>query len=331
MVTMKRIAQLAGVSRAAVSAVVNDNYSGSIRVGKKTQEHIKSILLQTNYRPNAIGIALISGKSSLIGLVVENVSSSFIPEFIEAIEDEAEVRHYGIILVSTRGNPGREHDSLEFMLEKQVDGLILTSPNEMVENNIREQLSRRNIPVIHLSYLADNPLEKAGSVVVDPASIGQIGLEHLLDLGHKHIVCAQFTGRLIRSAEEVSGKTDAIVEFWSDNTTISDPMREIFNRWTNTKTQPTAFFINGDQQAIIFMNEAIRAGVRIPQDLSVIGIDDIPEASQAIVPLTTVFQPKYEQGQAAARLLFSMLDGEKPKNVVLQPKLIVRDSTSKIS
>lgn len=329
-VTMKMIAKLAGVSRAAVSAVVNGKSSGSIRVSPHTRKRIEAIITQTGYRPNPIGKALISGQSYLIGLVVESASYSFIPEFIEAIEDETESRHYGIILVSTRGQLGRQQEALEFMLEKQVDGLILTSPNEMSEPNIRQKVSSRNLPIVHLSYQPENPLERTASVTVDGASIARIGIEHLMKLGHKHIVCVQFSKWLIDGTLEVVKKSDAAVEFWSEAHAIDGPMTEIINRWKNTKKQPTAFFINADSDAIVFMNKAMRYGVKVPDELSIVGIDDIPQATDAIIPLTTVYQPKYEQGQAAIRLLFDMLDGKKPQNIMLQPKLIVRDSTAKI-
>jgi LacI family transcriptional regulator len=118
-------------------------------------------------------------------------------------------------------------------------------------------------------------------------------------------------------------KENVSVQFWP-----RDTQEETLRRWKHSHDKPTAIIFEEDKAAIEFENIAVQTGVNIPKDVSVLGIDNIPEAATAVVPLTTVEQPQYEQGLAATRVLFDMIRGKEPQHVVLQPKLVVRKSTS---
>lgn len=121
--------------------------------------------------------------------------------------------------------------------------------------------------------------------------------------------------------------TPPLIEHWSHDRLARYPMEEVFGRWLATTRRPTALFFNGDHMACSFMNLALRRGLRIPQDVAILGVDDAPQSAEAVVPLTTVAQPKYEQGQMAARILFDLIDGRPPRQVIFQPELIIRSST----
>lgn len=329
-VTMADIANIAGVSRSAVSAVLNNRVE-SIRVGKETREKIEKIVRQTAFRSNAFGKALASGKSNLIGLVVKYISDSFMPSCVEAIEDVAESLGCGVLLMTTRDyGKTRQADVMNFVTGKWVDGIILASECE-ADQSTKAFMEQRKTPVVYLAHVPKNALTNSGTVCVNGTAIGTIGIQHLISKGHKHIAC-------IGMSEWVkSGVNDGInltpsnkkldVEFWSCDFGSNNPMFEIFERWNKTIHRPTALFFNGDNFACDFINMAVRAGIRIPQDVALMGVNDIPEAAKAIYPLTTIRQPKYEQAEVACKLLFEMIDGKPGREIMLDPELIERETT----
>ncbi len=324
--TMREIAALAGVSRTAVSAVLN-NKRGTIRLNEETRRKIEAVLRKTRYRANTVGKALALGRSLVIGVVVQEIDLSFTPQALQAIEDFTEKRGYGVLLMTTRHDPARKDQILEFMLERRVDGIIYGDWSGMSEK-IRNPLIEKNIPLAYLFQHPENPLPRSGFVCVDGAQVGYLAVRHLLEQGHRHILCVGMSESIQegirRAVSEVSGRKN--IEHWAWQTPAPEG-RDPFEHWLRTSPRPTAMFVFGDEYACQIINLAIREGIKIPGDLAIVGVDDIPAAAQAVVPLTTIGQPKYEQGLAAVQILFDMIEGKPPQNLVLQPKLIKRQTT----
>jgi len=320
--TMAEIARLAGVSRTAVSAVLN-NKRGTIRLNDRTRRKIEAVLKKTHYRANTVGRALAMGRSLVIGVVVSEINMSFFSQSLQAIEDFTEKRNYGVLLMTSRNKPGRKEQVVEFMLERRVDGIIYADWTEINEK-VRQLLIRDNIPVAYLFQYPENPIPRSGYVCSDADQVGYLAGRHLFEVGHRHIACVSIMKLIhdgvIRAAREIPGRKK--IEQWA-----YESGEAIFHRWLSSDPRATAMFLYGDEFACQILNLAVRRGVKIPQELALVGIDDIPLASQAVIPLTTIQQPKYEQGWAAAEVLFEMIEGQPGRAVVFPTSLVRRQTT----
>ncbi len=320
---MQHIAELAGVSRPAVSAVLNNHWK-QVRLKKETRDKIMRVLQKTQYRPSSLGTALVLQRSMLIGVMFPSVDYMFVPKALQAIEDGAESKGYGVVVMTSRGNPERQEQILRFMQARHVDGLIFSPLQSVTPPPALAAWVKQGIPAVQLFGLSVPGLPKIPSVCTDGGEVGRLGIQHLLDRGHRHIATAG--GLMTCVIEGINPIADRQknriqIEHWP---TISP--QETLDRWQKAHPRPTALFTY-DVYACPLMNIALRNGIRIPQDLALIGIDDIPAAAEAIVPLTTVCQPKYEQGQSAIQTLFELIDGQKGQDRVLQPTLIQRQTT----
>jgi len=323
--TMAQIARLAGVSRTAVSAVLNKR-QGTTRLKPETRQRIETLLRQTRYRPSSVGKALVLRRSLLVGVMAQEVGWSFMPQALQGIEDFAEDRGCGVLVMTGRHEPQREERVLEFLLERRTDGIIL-APLSGMSSRMRELLIEKKTPIVYLFHEPADPLPGARAVRVDEVRLGQLAVQHLLEKGHRHIACIGMPPE-IRQGIDLAAQAvpDAAVEHWEWET----PRPEAppgFHRWRQADPQPTAVFVRGDEHACAFMNLALRFGFKVPDDLAIIGVDDLPPARDAVVPMTTISQPKYEQGFQAAKLLFDLMDGKPRNNVILKPELVPRQST----
>ncbi len=323
--TMDDIARLANVSRTAVSVVLN-NRKGTTRLGAATRKRIETILAETKYRPNPMGTALVTQRSMLIGVAIPEIEFSFVPQAIQGIEDLAEDRGYGVLMMTTRGIIAREEQVLRFMLERGVDGMIL-GPLTGPSDNLRQLLVARNTPVTYMFGPPANPLPNSRSVSVDGHKLGYLGMKHLLDRGHRHIAHISMSPSVYEGIAKACGECadESTVEQW--DWTPSDPIEDLVERWQACSKRPTAVFFQGDQYACKFMHIAIRNGIKVPEELAILGTDDLQLAKEAVVPLTTVLQPKYEQGHEACRILFELMGGNDADSTVFPPELVVRQST----
>jgi LacI family transcriptional regulator len=259
-------------------------------------------------------------------MAVTEVHSSFVPTVLQAVEDFTEKQDYGVLLMSTRNDLRREEQVLEFMLARNVDGIIVRSISGL-STRMKTLLAERQVPVVYLCQSPANGLPGAGSVCGDAFQIGYLGAGHLLERGHRHIACVGMMAEIRPGiAAAASGTAGQVIEYWP-MPDLPGTGEAIVTRWMNAPVRPTAMFIAGDEVACLAMNAALQQGIRIPQDLALVGIDDIPIAAQAAVPLTTVSQPKYDQGQAAARVLFDLMEGKPAQNLVFAPTLVRRRTT----
>jgi LacI family transcriptional regulator len=306
---------------------VLNNKRGTIRLNENTRRKIEAVLRKTRYRANTVGKALALGRSLVIGVIVQEIDHSFTPQALQAIEDFTESHGYGVLLMTTRHDPARKDQVLEFMLERRVDGIIYGDWSGLSEK-IRHTLIEKNIPLAYLFQHPEDPLPRSGFACVDGTQIGYLAARHLLEQGHRHILCVgtieSIQEGIRRAASEVPGRKN--FEPWAWPTPVPDG-RDAFEHWLGLQPRPTAIFIYGDEYACQIINLATRQGIKIPDDLALVGIDDVPAAAQAVIPLTTISQPKYEQGLAAVQILFDMIEGKAPQNLVLQPKLVKRQTT----
>jgi LacI family transcriptional regulator len=323
--TMKEIAHLAGVSQTAVSAVLN-NKRGTIRLSETTRQKIEKVLKEHNYRPNTAGKSLALGRSLMIGMVVTNITSSFIPQVIEAVEDCSQKHGYGLLLMTSRNDSKRQDEIIDFMLERGVEGVLLNLAEEGKERS-EEKLIANRIPYVSLFNQPKKIRPGVGYVYVDGFKVGYLATKHLLKKGHRKLLMVNSCPNTNTGMEKAIVESGEKVQIEYD--TMGEDNREewIIEQWRKSKNPVTAMFIRGDECACRVMNVAMRNDIHIPQDLAIIGVDDISAATRAVVPLTTISQPKYELGEKACGMLFDMIEGRAGKECVFLPKLIVRQST----
>lgn len=330
MVTIKEVAQAAGVSPSTVSRALND----SPLIREETKARIRRIAAELGYERNELARGLVKGVSGVIGLVVPDIANPFFAEITKGVGEVAHQRGYGLILCSTEGDRAKEESYLGILRRKRVDGLILASVT--VDDPHLVELKRAGLPFVLVSRLSRTV---AGPyVITDDKRGARLAVEHLISLGHERI-------GFIGGPEDVQSSRDRR-EAFAD--TLSEHGLRLRTDWAcfadfsqragraaalrilSQKQRPTAIFAANDVIALGVMEAAGELGLGIPEDLSLVGYDDIVYASLPRVQLTTVAQPTLEMGRIAASYILDVAAGLRIPRLrkVLAPRLIVRASTA---
>ena len=324
------IARRANVSTATVSRTLNQ--SGPVKAA--TARKVWRAVTELNYYPNSHARALVSGRSRLIGLIVSDISNPFFPELIEAFQSLATAKQYDILLTSTDYLTERMTECLRRMLERKVDGVAMMT-SEMDPSLIKE-LGKRNVPIVFMDVGQMGP--RMSHVAIDYGNGVRQAVDHLVGLGHKHI--AFITGPLdLHSART---RRQAFLDGLRHHGLT--PERRMIREGTHTaeggkdamaallrlSKSPTAVVCSNDWTAIGALHAAHAAGRRVPEDLSIVGFDDIPLASYTHPPLTTVRMTASDVGATAFTALFRLISQEAVEGDVYQipTKLVVRNSTA---
>jgi LacI family transcriptional regulator len=298
------VARRAGVSSAVVSYVVND---GPRPVAAATRLRVLQAIEELGYRPNGVARALRSRRTWSVGLVVPDNSNPFFAQLAHAIEDEAFARGYALLLGNASGDPGREESYLRAFQERQVDALIV------VTNGPTKDLPRIYEGTIPMVVIADNPIPGlAASVVkVDNTEGARLATEHLISHGHRRVACVlgphgsapaleRFTGWQ-RAMRDARLRPSADLVRWADFDRVDG--YHAAADLLSARHRPAAVFVASDHQAIGVLRAAADRGVRVPEDLAVIGFDGIAEADYTVPRLATVRQPVDAMARRAVELL----------------------------
>jgi LacI family transcriptional regulator len=322
------IAREANVSQSTVSRVINK----SPHVSEATRKRVQKAMARLGYAPNAAARTLITGRSNLIGLVVSNITNPFYPEVIETIVATAAEDDYNVILCNTQESLKLQTAYLELLIEHQVDGAILTS--SLLDNEgLLAQLGTDRIPLV----LVNRTVGGLGvdSVHMDNTAAGILVARHLVDLGHHAIA---FVGGIEATSTNSARLAGLRNELHALGIALPDEyvVHRAFTRASGYELtqqllalprRPTALFCGDDLIALGAMDALLDAGLRVPEDVAVVGVDDVQAASLRQVALTTVRQPTAEMGRRAVQLLLERMrgaSGSEPIEIVLRPRLIVR-------
>ncbi|GAW92364.1 LacI family DNA-binding transcriptional regulator [Calderihabitans maritimus] len=330
-VTIKDIAKRAGVSYSTVSRALNNRPE----VNEKTRREIQKLAEEMGYRPNAIARGLVTQKTGTLGLVIPDITNPFFPEVARGAEEEADRRGYNVFLCNTAWDLEKEQRYLEALVSKRVDGIILSSASEDSEYVAR--LARSGPPLI----LINRVLKQVNTnyVVIDNIRGAYMVVEHLLDLGHRRIAYIGGPEKLEPSRERFEGYRLALAARGVDIDPLlvrygkfkkEDGYRNACVLLEDPALRPTAIFAANDILALGVIQAARDLGLQVPEQLSVVGFDDIPFVSYGEIRLTTVAQPKYAMGEMAAKILLDEIQNaskQQKKHVVLQPELVIRNSS----
>jgi LacI family transcriptional regulator len=323
-VTLKDIARKAGVGVSTVSYVLNR--TGLNKVGEETQKKIQKIASDLNYRPSISARGLKQGKTFLIGGIFPKIKDSFIPDILQGIEDKLNDKSYSLVLCSYR-NRKELNEKCALLCDKQVDGVIILPDFTYDCHTIYKQVLSKMPAVFVANYIEDIPIPY---VMVDGEAVGYSGAKYLLEKGHSNIVFVIGGNNLKkvgikRAFDEFSLKMkDAFIEFKHEKGFGKKVLHEL----CNLHPRPTGIFVNSDILAAEIINEAINMGIHVPEELSVLGTDGISICDLIRPGLSTVAQPKYEQGAKAGEIIMNMIDNKPCKSCLMQPFIEERASVS---
>jgi len=328
---ISEIAKRANVSTATVSRTLNQ--SGPVKAG--TARKVWRAVTELNYYPNSHARALVSGRSRLIGLIVSDITNPFFPELIRTFEGLAGQQQYDVLLTSTDYDTTRMTACLRRMLERKVDGVAMMT-SEMDAGLIKE-LSKRNVPIVFMDVGQMGP--RMSHVSIDYGNGVRQAVDHVVQLGHRHV--AFITGPLeLHSART---RRQAFVDGLRHRGVTLD--RKLIREGTHTaeggekamkellklSRLPTAVVCSNDWTAIGALHAIHAAGLRVPEDISLVGFDDIPLSSYITPSLTTVRMSARDVGSTAFQALFSLIGEAHVEGDVYQipTRLVVRESTAK--
>jgi len=332
MVRLKDIAEQAGVSVMTVSKALRDEPD----VSATTKARLKLMAQQMGYVPDTTAQGLRTRTTKLVGLAVPSLADPVFTRIVSAVEERAHELGYDILLMHTVNSTEREEWCVRRLLSRRVDGLLIAPVYRMEpEARIYQELAARGTPTVLLGPPAKF-CSSFTSVHVDDALGGRLASEHLLKLGHKRIAFLagplsapwaqeRFEGYR-RALREAGSDVDERLVFQAGNT-IEDGASAAA-QMLNESCGATAVVAVNDLVAIGCANALLNQGVRIPQDLSVVGFGNILMSAFFRVPLTTVSQPKSRLGSAAMDMLVQLLRGQKTEPRRLPPELITRSSTA---
>lgn len=328
MVTQKDVAERAGVSTTTVSHVVNETRF----VSRDLRERVSQAMEELDYRPNVIARSLRRQRTHNIAVVVPDIAYPFFAEVARGIEHEAFRLGYRAILCASQGDVEKESPCLDLVRTKQVDGLILVAVGK--DNEYVNALIDRGTPIV----ICDRELPgiEVDTVTADNEECGVQATTHLIALGHPRIACIAGPVDLSVSDERLRGYRRALesagVPLHEELLRHGDFRHrggfDVMNELLDLDAPPTAVFAGNDLMAMGAICAASKRRLRIPEDVAIVGCDDIALAAFTNPSLTTVRLPKHQIGSAAVNMLVSRIAGERQsiEKRVLPVDLVIRDS-----
>ena len=331
MATIHDVAQRAGVSPITVSRVINHSGYAS----RDTRERVEAAVIELGYVPNQLARSLRSKRTHTLALVLTDITNPFFTTVARGVEDTASDADYTVIFCNTDESESEEKKYLQVLLQQQVDGILLV-PARSVSDSI-DLIRKQHTPVVVLDRRV--PLQAGVDIVRCDSEGGAYQLTRLLiDLGHRHIAALSAPLYVSTSEDRIAGYRRAMTEaglgaeaeqtFFGAFTQASG--YQMAQQALASEPRPTAFLAANNLIAIGALKAVRDVGLRVPEDIALVGFDDLP-AALVISPFFTVAaQPAYEMGRKATQLLLARLAGEVPdscQNIVLPIEMLVRQSS----
>ncbi len=330
MPTIYDVAQHAGVAPATVSRVIND----SGYVSAETRERVEEAIAELGYSPNRLARGLRSKQTQTLGLVLSDITNPFWTTVARGVEDAASRANFSVILCNTDESEAKQMQYLNLLLEKQVDGFVLVPATTEVDS--LSPVYERDVPFV--------VVDRKVPVSVDTVRCDSVGgayelVKYLLGLGHRRIAVLSGSKDVSTATDRVEGYRRALSEAGVevDDSLIlyrsftHDAGYEMTRHCLSMSPQPTALFAVNNFIAIGALRALKDAGLRVPEDISVVGFDDLPPRLIIQPSLTVVVQPAYEIGARATELLLQRLSGDTPEEcqeIILPTELIIRSSAA---
>lgn len=332
---MKDIARDLGVSIVTISKVLRNHPD----VGKRTRERVLARVKELDYQPNLAARGLVTGRTYLAGLIVPGLLHPFFAEIAKSISDIFRLNGYYLVISSSEEDPDLEEEEIKHLLARRLDTLIIASCRSTVE--LFSRIERQKTPYVLIDR--NFPGLSANFVGVDDVAVGTVATQHLIDVGCRRI--AHIRGpEITPSLQRLEGYKRALGRSGMkavDEYVITEPKSDVEPRQRgaqamsyllNLKPKPDGVFCFNDPLAVGAMNEALNQGLKVPEEIAIIGCGNLHYDDSLRVPLSSVDQQSGRIGQEAARLALTILRSKlspKPETVVLEPELVVRASTQR--
>lgn len=330
MATLKDVARKADVSVSTVSRVFNN----SDKVRPATREHVREVAEDLGYRPSRVArrLRLENGKANLIGLVIPDIQNPFFADITRGVEDVARDRDYALILSNSDEDPDKQRIAVDILMTEDVDGVIV--PPVSANDSEVQRLVESDIAVVCVDRLLRDT--RVDTIISDNRKGAHEAVSHLIDQGHERIGFIGGIPQISTSTERREGYEQALRDHGLpiDNELIKegDSRRELGRHLTEQLLKldcpPTALFTGNNLTTLGALSALNMHDVLVPDEMALVGHDDVPWAMALNPPPTVIDQPAYEIGRRAAEILFERFEdpGRAPTVVTLQPRLVVRQS-----
>ncbi len=325
------VARRARVSTATVSRVIN----GTASVAPKTAERVRNAIAALNFYPDVNARSLGSGRSGMYGLIISDITNPYFPELVKAFEDIAVTHDQEVLIANTNYDPQRMETCVTRMLQRKVDGVaIMTSE---MDDHLIQKFSHRQIPLVFMDALARGP--NVSVVHVDYVAGITMAMRHLFELNHRDIGFISGPITLQSAAIRMNTYRDVLQQegiaeqqgwLQEGDHRVEGGALAMDRLLASSKHRPTALIASNDLTAIGAMGSIHKAGLRIPEDISVIGFDGIELSAYTQPALTTLFVSRRSLAEEAFRSLHRPKSGqvEGARENVVQPRLLIRESTA---
>ena len=340
MVTLKQIAEQLGISITTVSKALKDYPD----VSKKTRKLVRETAFMLNYKPNSFAVNLRTRESKTIGLIIPEIVHHFFSSIIKGIISQAEKKGYLVITLQSNESYELEKKQIDLLLSKRVDGILISLANGTGDYKHLTEIIENDTPLVMFDKIAK--IIRCSKVIIDDRKAAYKATEHLIKIGCKKI--AHFRGPLLpqNSIDRFLGYKQALIDYGlpydptlvyvNDCGDLSfEEGKESINQLLKDHNDVDGIFINTDLVAIGAMTEIIKNGIKVPEDISIVGFSNWFMSSVMSPSLTTINQPGFEMGKKAFKLLYKEIRDKKKnkaiiyKDVILDADLIIRNSTRK--
>ena len=334
MTTISDVARRAKVTTATVSNVITQR----VAVSAKTRARVLQAIEELGYRPNLVARGLAQGKTSTLALVVPTISNPFFAEVVEEVERVADQHDYQLLLSMTHQSPEEGKRHLERMASRWVDGFIVMGMAADITDVLA--LNDANMEVVLCVWNQDQRAQSLPIVDIDFRLAGELATRHLLECGHRRVATileepVQWSRRLGYQTALAEAGLPTHPEYICQGDSSFESGYQGALALLALPQPPTAIFAGNDWMALGAIEAIVSQGLSVPNDLAVVGVDDISQAAHAHPPLTTISIPKQEMARAATELLLRHIQStdlpEEPSKILVSPHLIVRQSTARIT
>ena len=328
-VTLSDIAERAGISTNSVSRALKDCKD----IGSDTKTRVTRIAKELGYIPHAAASNLRSGASKSIGVIVTRIDNAFFSRILQGINDCVSVLGYTVLTLSSNEDLEAERRAIRLLTSYRVSGMLLVPANDLKSN-----LDYESIQAPHIEIVRPSRTHSGIYFISDSRRSGELAAEHLIDVGRTKLAYLGFEMSVSCTMERLKGYSDRIQTLGQSLSkqqirtcdATSEAAFIAIKKWISEGFDVDGLFVYNDAMAFGALRALADAGVRVPQDVSIVGHDDVEVAQSFIPRLTTIQVPKYRLGLESARALLELIEpGQEdsiPKHVVYEPELIIRET-----
>lgn len=333
-ITIDDVAKRAGVSKTTVSRILNGNYK---QTTETTKQKVLDVIRELDYRPNALARGLKSMRTNVIAIVLSNLKNPFWTTVLQGVEDTCRSMNYQLMICNTNEDSSLEIDHIKSLQMRQVDGIIV---NPTVHNvPFFEKLVESKFPLILINRYLEGV--KVNYVLMDNVYGGKLATQHLLELGKRKVAAFVYgVGGVSTWSGRIAGYREAMLEngipqeqhIVVEVDESKESAKDMVIRTCAGPDRPEAIFSTNNMLTLEIIEGIQELGLRIPEDIALVGYDETAWSRHLSPPLTTIHQPGYEMGKQAAENLIRLIRAKKPpkpKTITLVPNMILRQSSGK--